>query len=147
MKMVLKNFQIVALFLALVSNALLGVHASADAGGGCPAFSSSMIDAAWLAVDYSQPGPPEAYFYDEASGPDLYCWIRNDSYNIFKIFIGRGEAEVYGHSEFGISPTLLRTRLDGLSKTELRACRAKVLGSFVWQQFCTKGIEWEPPSD
>jgi len=134
-----------AVALVLASTALLSGRVVAD--NGCPAFNSSMIDAAWLAVDYSQPGPPEAYYYDVPSIPALYCFVRNDSDHVFKIYIQDEVAEVFGHGEFGISPTLMRTRVDGLSKNELHACRAQVLGSFVWKQYCTQGVEWEPPTD
>jgi hypothetical protein len=96
-----------------------------------------MVDAAWLAINYSQPEPPVGGAIDEPSEPRISCQLTNDVGNQFTVVVENGVALVQGHGENEpFSPALLRTRVDGLTKGEEHACRAQILASFVWSQYC-----------
>ena len=50
--------------------------------------------------------------------------------------VADGVAGVEGRSNQFDTPTLLRTRIENLTKGEAHACRAQILASFVWSQYC-----------
>ena len=135
MKLTNGRFQTVASFVTLFS--VLSVSGPAMArGGGCPAFTSAMVDAAWLAIDYSQPEPPFGGAIDNPSEPRIGCQLTNDAGNVFTVGVDDGVAGVEGRSNQFDTPTLLRTRIENLTKGEAHACRAQILASFVWSQYC-----------
>ena len=138
--MKLRINKLVAIALGLLSLAFFSGSA-ASAPGGCPAFTSAMVDAAWVAIDYSQTTPPIAgQIYDNPTGPLITCELTNDVGNTFYVYVGTNEAEL---SASGIniddepfSQTLLRTRVFDLKPADEYACRAAVLASFVWKNYC-----------
>ena len=118
--------------------------------GGCPAFNSSMVDAAMLATEYSQPEPVEGEAMDMPSEPMIYCNFSNGDDGYFEVFVGFLEehepptnaAHLLGRHPDGflddpsVYATQLRTLVLNLSEAEMRACRAQVLASFTWKQYC-----------
>mgnify|MGYP001554516567 CR=1 FL=1 len=46
-------------------------------GGNCPAFTSSMIDAAFLATEYSQADPVKGEANDFPNEPSIFCEFTN----------------------------------------------------------------------
>jgi hypothetical protein len=95
-----------------------------------------MVDAAWLAVEYSQAEPPVGGAIDDPSVPTIGCQLTNDIGNQFRVIVAGGDASVEGNAENSPVPTLLRTAVGNLTKAEQHACRAQVLSSFVWNQYC-----------
>jgi hypothetical protein len=116
-------------------------------GGGCPAFTSAMVDAAWLATDYSQPEPPVGGAIDDPSTPFIGCQLTNDAGNQFELGVGNGEALLFGNGENTPTGTSLRTRVFNLTSGEERACRAQVRASFVWNTYCKPTlVSTSPPA-
>jgi hypothetical protein len=120
-----------------------------NAGAGhCPAFTSSMIDTAILATEYNQEEPIEGFAEDYPAEPYIFCVFYNEDWGYFSVFVGFYEDEEREGNEayvFGRSPiwrdTILQTHVYGLSKAEMRACRAQVTASFVWKKYCKPLIE------
>ena len=120
--------------------------------GGCPAFNSSMIDAAMLASDYSQQNPLVGAAEDSPAEASIACYLQTDADGIFLLRVGicegecgagagKGEAQIIGLSPDDMAPgadysTQLRTRVFNLTRAEQQACRAQVLASFTWKQYC-----------
>ena len=136
MSLSLSKFVSVAFVIVLFSLSFGSGHAVARGNGGCPALTSAMVDAAWLAIDYSQPEPPFGGAVDDPSEPRIACQLTNDAGNVFIVGVADGVAGVEGRSNQVDTPTLLRTRVDNLTKAEAHACRAQILASFVWSQYC-----------
>lgn len=139
------------LFTMFLPMALVIAPTSASAGG-CPAFNSSMIDAAFLAIDYSQQDPLVGAADDSPSDASVVCYLETDAEATFFVRVGicegvcgagegKGEATVIGLSPDDMAPgadysTQLRTRVFSLTWAEQQACRAQVLASFTWKQHC-----------
>lgn len=110
--------------------------------GGCPAFTSDMVDAAFLATEYNQEEPVEGMAVDHPDLPFLFCEFVNNDDGYYVVFVGHNNKEPVGNKAhlYARSPrvrnTLLRTYLYHLSGAELHACRAQVVASFVWKQYC-----------
>jgi len=138
MKLNFRMFSLVPFVLGLVSAVSFSgtVNAKGSDAGGCPAFSSAMVDAAWLATDYSQPEPPVGGAIDDPSEPRIGCQLTNDAGNQFTVGVGGGEALLYGNGENTPTGTSLRTRVFNLTQGEEHACRAAILSSWVWRQYC-----------
>ena len=131
--------------------ALIVLPAYAVAGG-CPAFNSSMIDAAFLAIDYSQQNPLVGTAEDSPADASINCYLQTDADAVFLLRVGicegecgagagKGEAQIIGLSPDDMAPgadysTQLRTRVFSLTRAEQQACRAQVLASFTWKQYC-----------
>ena len=131
------KYRVAVILAGLISIFSLGGNALAQ-GGGCPAFTSAMVDAAWLAINYSQSEPPVGVAVDVPS-KGIYCQLRNDVQNLFWVEVGRedGVALVVGFGENEpFAPALLRTRVDGLTRAEEHACRAQIRSSFAWNRYC-----------
>ena len=143
-----------SLFLSASLSSILSLSGSvvAQGHGGCPAFSSAMVDAAFMAINYS-PSPnssPTVYAVDDAEVPRIYCSLTDpDEYppKRFQVAVGEGVdpgdegvAHVFGRSEDPEVGTLLRTRLADLTYAELHACRSQVRASFVWNRYCKQNI-------
>ena len=124
----------------------------AQGHGGCPAFSSAMVDAAFMAINYS-PSPhftPAVYAVDDPEVPQIYCSLTDPNEfppKRFQVAVGEGVepgdegvAHVFGRSEDPAVGTLLRTRLADLTPAELHACRAQVRASFVWSRYCKQNV-------
>lgn len=133
------NWNTIALrTIALLSLALMAVPAYAANGGGCPAFNAGMVDAAMLTADLSQIDPLEGFAEDSPMDGTIACGWVADGDGAFIVEVGNGEAQV-----IGLAPTpgdgetgKLRTAVFDLTPAEQHACRAQVLRSFVWQQYC-----------
>jgi len=113
------------------------------ASGGCPAFTAGMVDAAMLATQYNQEGPVDGLAVDSPTEPIIYCRFVNEDWGYFEVFVGYYEDEEIQGNEarlYGRSPlprdTLMTTRVFPLSKAALYACRAQVLKSVVWKNYC-----------
>lgn len=144
MKMTFGRLRNAVRLISLLS--ILSVSGPAMAGGGgCPAFTSAMVDAAWLAFEYSQPEPPVGGAIDDPSEPRIGCQLTNDAGNEFTVGVGDGEAILVGESKNTPNPTLLRTRVFNLTSGEERACRAQVRASFVWNTYCKQTLVSSSP--
>lgn len=117
--------------IGLLSIVSIPVTVSAD--GVCPAFNASMVDAAFMAIEFSQDVPLEGNATDSPTEGVTFCNLITDSGSSLFIFVGNGEAQVIGNGPTG---TLLRSAVFDISLTEQRACRAQVLQSFAWKQHC-----------
>ncbi len=87
---------------------------------------------------------------DMPSEPMIYCNFSNGDDGYFEVFVGFLEehepptnaAHLLGRHPDGsldnpsVYATQLRTLVLNLTEAELRACRAQVLGSFTWKQYC-----------
>lgn len=152
------NWKIVAFSnVLLVSFALIVTPAYAADGGGCPAFNAGMVDAAMLATDYSQQNPLIGGAEDSPADASIVCFWETDADASFFVRVGicegecgsgagKGEAQIIGISPDDLAPgadyaTLLRTRVFNLTRAQQKACRAQVLRSFVWQQYCKPLME------
>ena len=143
----MKSWILIVTGLLLLALLVAPINASAN---GCPAFNSSMVDAAMLATEYSQPEPVEGEAMDMPSEPMIYCNFSNGDDGYFEVFIGFLEehepptnaAHLLGRHPDGfldnpsVYATQLRTLVLNLTEAELRACRAQVLASFTWKQYC-----------
>jgi len=150
-----KNITIKSFALLLFT--LIAVPAHAADGGGCPAFNAGMVDAAMLATDYSQQNPLIGGAEDSPADASIVCYWETDAEASFFVRVGicegecgsgagKGEAQIIGISPDDLAPgadysTLLRTRVFHLTRAQQHACRAQVLRSFVWQQYCKPLME------
>ena len=148
----MKPITLKALALALLPLTLFAAPVYASDGGGCPAFNSGMVDAAMMATDYSQQDPLIGGAQDSPAAASIVCFWETDADASFFVRVGicegecgsgagKGEAQIIGISPDDLAPgvdysTLLRTRVFNLSRAQQHACRAQVLQSFVWQQYC-----------
>jgi len=134
----MKTITLNSLVLGILSLALISMPAYANGNGGCPAFNASMVDAAMLAADLSQVDPLFGGAEDSPKDASIMCWWAADGGGGFVVEVGNGEAQV-----IGLAPTpgdgetgKLRTAVFDLSQAQQHACRAQVLQSFVWKQYC-----------
>ena len=135
MKLIVRKLNTAASFLSLLF--ILSISGPDMArGGGCPALTSAMVDAAWLAFEYSQPEPPVGGAIDDPSEPIIGCQLTSEVGEQVTVSVGDGEALLFGHGQNSPTPTYLRTRVFNLTRSEQHACRAQVLTSFVWSQYC-----------
>jgi len=135
---VLKVFLTTVILLPL---ALIGGSANASDAGGCPAFNASMVDAAMLAADLSQIDPLVGAAQDSPKDGTIICyWETNVSDGLkgwFYVQVEDGVAQVIGNEPYATSEVATaRTAVFDLSPAQQHACRAQVLKSFVWQQYC-----------
>lgn len=134
MKLKFSKGRVVACVFCLVP--LLAISGPTMArGGGCPVFTSEMVDAAFLAIDYSEENPPLGGAIDDPREPRIGCVLTNDAGNQFRVGVGDGEAGVEAF-DTAVTDTTLRTKRFNLSPGESHACRAQILGSFVWREYC-----------
>ena len=135
------------LFLVFIA---VPVYATGD--GNCPAFNAGMVDAAMMATDYSQQDPVVGGAGDSPADASIVCGWEAEPGSFFFVRVGiceetcgsgygKGEAELIGNSPTSPGPgpdyaTQLRTRVFNLTPAQQRACRAQVLQSFVWKQYC-----------
>ena len=147
----MKILQIITAVL-LLPLTFIGSQAYAEDGRGCPVFNASMVDAAMLATEYSQSEPVFGWAEDSPKDAYIYCLWSAEPGSIFFVRVGiceeacgsgdgKGEGHLMGKSPDGTNPspdyhTLLRTRVFNLSPAQQHACRAQVLQSFVWKQYC-----------
>ena len=133
------NIKVIASLL-LISMIFVPIHAIAR---GCPAFTSSMIDGAFLATEYNQEEPVSGIAVDYPYIPGLFCEFVNQDGGYYVVFVGYHDSDVNPGNKahlYARSPrvrnTILRTYVYDLSEAEMHACRAQVMGSFVWKQYC-----------
>ena len=137
-----KILMVTGLLLFALLVAPINVYAN-----GCPAFTSSMIDAAFLATEYSQVDPVVGEANDSPNAPSIFCEFTNDDDGYFVVFVGYEDdfeppgniAHLIGSSPVNALPefdTYMRTLVPNLTEAEVRACRAQVLASFTWKQHC-----------
>ena len=121
--------------------------AFAGKGGGCPAFNAGMVDATMLIAELT--APPEGFARDSAKEGTIYCQWFGDLPGagipgMFFVRVRDGTADLTGFGPIWgstiIFPTL-RTAVFDLSIEQQHACRAQVLKSFVWQQYCKPLME------
>ena len=142
------------LALGLLPLALISGPADAAGRSGCPAFNSSMVDAAALAsrISGSLPGVfVDGFAEDEPETPLIICQFGFSSSfsgvrGAFAVRVGVTEdgmqAELSGFHDTDFEErTLLETFITNLTIGQLHACRAEVLQSFVWNQYCAPMLE------
>jgi hypothetical protein len=126
---------------------------SAPAGAGgpdCPAFTTEMVDAAAMAFRLPPGTMGEAR--DDVRGPSIYCRFERPPSAGGGVFVvdvndtNAQEAFVLGQNRTEDEPTInFRTQLasfaDGLSTGQGHGCRAAVLQSFVWNQYCVPAMQ------
>jgi hypothetical protein len=129
------TIQIIAVALFTLS----AVSAYAD----CPAFTAGMVDATMLATQHNQEESVDGLAVDLPTEPLIYCRFVNKDWGYFEVFVGYYEDEEIQGNEarlYGRSPlprdTLMTTRVFPLSEADLHTCRAQVLKSHVWKNFC-----------
>jgi len=111
----------------------------ADGASACPAFTSAMVDAAAMALKlYSGIGGITAE--DDPTEPFIFCQIDEGGFNGFRVEVNDSDAFVWGWGQRESSSTDFDTQLyseaEQLSLGQMRACRAAILKSFVWKNYC-----------
>lgn len=145
-----KNTFFKALAAGVFSLSLIGGSA-AEAGQsrGCPVFNAAMVDAAALVVNLGV-NVMVGRVLDDPSTGTIECRISQTfGSGIFAVEVNDDEVFVSGSSRVG---STIQTRLSssdrgGLSLRERHACRAQVLRSFVWQQYCAPELPFAPDDD
>lgn len=145
-----KNTLFKALAAGIFSLSLIGGSA-AEAGQsrGCPVFNAAMVDAAAMVVNLSRNVTVSSLIDDPSTGTiecDIQAIFGSSS---FSVEVNDDEVFVSGSSRVG---STIQTRLSssdrgGLSLRERHACRAQVLRSFVWQQYCAPELPFAPDDD
>jgi len=135
----MKALQLITMVM-LLPIAFIGSSANAYGAGGCPAFNASMVDAAMMATDLSQTDPLEGFAEDSPKDGTIICAWVTDATASFYVAVGveDGVAQVFGTKPGAIpwEEGQLRTAVFDLSPEQQHACRAQVLQSFVWKQYC-----------
>ena len=93
-----------------------------------------------LATGLSQAGPPEGFAEDSPQDGTIICaWVTEEPSSFYvAVGVEDGVAQVFG-TKPGADPWAegqLRTAVFDLSQQQRHACRAQVLKSFVWNQYC-----------
>jgi hypothetical protein len=150
MNTVFRAASIKFLTLAILAVPLFSVSSTEDAfagdGTACPVFTSEMIDAAAMAFGLS-PG----IAVQAAEDPTIPYVVCEMSYlpagNSFVLSVNEADSHVaYVFGEHAVEDdrdydTNLFSYSDELTPAEVRACRAVVLRSFVWKNFCAPALQ------
>ncbi len=132
-----------ALALGLLSYAWVSGAAAAT---NCPAFTTAMVDATYMAADVSGP-LISVNAMDESSGGLISCSLVTDGGGDFIVSVTTNDIELVGHHPDGAGDeTELRTRVlledpELFTSAQLHACRGEVLRSFVWNLHCAPAAE------
>ena len=120
------------------------------AGGktSCPAFNSGMVDAAAMAFGLYPGGYSSIVVEDDPTIPVIYCNMLGSPSPLieFRADVNYSEpnyAEVRGEGIVEDDPnydTFLNSAAGQLSKAQMRACRAEILKSFVWKNYCAPSL-------
>ena len=114
----------------------------------CPAFTSSMVDAAAMAFGLFPGGYTSVTAEDDPTIPMIYCNIVgsptvftfsaevNYSDPNFAIAFGKGAQE-----DTPSYDARLYSGAEDLSIAEMRACRVEILKSFVWKNHCAPFLQ------
>ncbi len=123
----------------------------------CPVFTAAMVDAAAMVVDLKDDPSISVFSFDEPSTAFLNCTItRSISGSDFKRFSvdvnddEEGDVQVSGSTIIGgVFNRVFASSARRLSVAELHACRAQVLQSLVWNQYCAPELPFptDPPTD
>ena len=113
----------------------------ANGASACPAFTSAMVDAAAMAFKL-YPGV-HVIAEDDPTIPSIFCQIDSQGVNGFRVEVNDPElyyAFVMGwgrrESSSNDFDTQLYSEAEQLSWGQMRACRAAILKSFVWKNYC-----------
>ena len=103
-------------------------------------FNTAMVDAAAMAILLGRNvGPPTSVIDDPSSGT-IECRLEMTTGSVSRRFTVEVNDDEVFVSAISIAPTfnsiLQSSDRGGLSVGELHACRAQVLQSFVWNQYC-----------
>ncbi len=131
-------FTALALGLIVTQAATYGpAHAFRREPVTCPVFTTAMVDAAGLAALLLNVEPPvQLRDYEEV--PETLCqFVTFGGAGQFFVEVGGADGtRVQGLNRGIIGATVVVAVRDGLSQSELFACRAEVLRSLVWKQHC-----------
>lgn len=145
-----KNRLFKALAAGVFSLSLIGGSA-AEAGQsrGCPVFNAAMVDAAALVVNLGR-NVTVGRVLDEPSTGTIECRIfQTFGSSTFQVEVNDEEVFVTGRSIVGgsIQTNLSSSDRGGRSLRVRHACRAQVLRSFVWREFCAPELPSTPDDD
>ena len=135
-----------ALALVFLSHTLISGPADAAGPASCPAFTAAMIDATALVMELREDVALAGKLSADPATPAIACALTlglSLGRGEFDVEVGAGVARVRATSrgltsEFG--PIVLHARRDDLTPRQEHACRAQVLQSFVWNQYCAPGL-------
>ena len=147
--------QIVAIFAALI---VLGFSQTAAADRGmCPAFSAADIDAAfaeWSSVNAFNPSEDKITCLDDRSVPytvmTFYIYPPDATFADFVVVVdddGNLTGNVSCDSrDIDVSDQTVCDGTDGIAAIDLdigekHICRAEVLRSFTWRQYCSQIVD------
>ena len=134
---------------AVVGLSVLSAPAAAG-GPNCPAFTTEMVDAAAMAFGLPPGTMGEAR--DDVRAPSIYCRFERPPSaggGLFVVDVNDGSADeafVRGENRTEDEPTInfrtqLRSFAEGLTTGEGHGCRAVVLRSFVWNNYCASALQ------
>lgn len=134
---------------AVVGLSLLTAPAAAG-GPNCPGFTTEMVDAAAMAFGLPPGTMGEAR--DDVSAPSIYCRFQRPPSAGGGVFVvdvndaNPNEAFVLGQNRTEDEPTInfrtqLRSFAEDLTAGEGHGCRAAVLQSFVWNNYCAPALQ------
>lgn len=114
----------------------------------CPVFTAAMVDAAAMVVELADDPSIFVSAFDEPSTAFLNCSItRLIGETVSKRFSvdvnddEEGDVQVSASSRIGgVFNRILGSSARRLSVAELHACRAQVLQSLVWNQYCAQEL-------
>ena len=123
----------------------------------CPVFTAAMVDAAAMVVDLKDDPSISVFAFDEPSTAFLNCSIARSlgetDFKRFSVDVNddeEGDVQVSGSTIIGgVFNRVLASSARRLSVAELHACRAQVLQSLVWNQYCAPELPFptDPPTD
>jgi len=115
--------------------------------GGCPAFTTGMVDAAAMAFGLFPDASSYATAGDDPDAPSIFCTIDPSSApNKFELDVNsldpdaafvRGRHADEGGDELNAD---LFSYAENLSLSQMHACRAVIRRSFVWKNYCAPAL-------
>ena len=136
--------------LALAVSTTVLYSESANAGGtaNCPAFTTGMVDAAGMAFGLDHSEIASISVGDDPRIPVIFCMIQgNQTSDRFLLEVNYSvlnQAFVQGRHFTEETPAFtsdLWSNADDLSLPQLYACRAAILKSFVWNNYCAPELQ------
>ena len=128
--------------LAVTAAIIKSENAIAGGPSACPAFTTGMIDAAAMAFGLSPGAGLSVAVEDDPNTPSISCIIVEALPNIFELEVNSSDpysAFVRGqHAQEGgdnLNAELFSYG-EQLSVGQMHACRAVILRSFVWKNYC-----------
>ena len=127
--------------LAVTTTMFPSTNLIANGASACPAFTSAMVDAAAMAFGLSS---QRVNFTagDDPTTPEIFCHAVSDGgADNFILEVNYSEPNwvvVWGWSAREGEPgeTELFSEAEQLSSSQMRACRAAILKTFVWNNYC-----------